>query len=259
VFRSLDVEVFRRADHTIFLGIDGENAAKTRWGVPPEKVGTVPNGADLDLFSPHPHAGEVEQWPHVDPGYCLYAGKLTSRKGVGQLLRALVDVDISCVIAGDGPMREELAVLSGELGLADRVSFLGSVPRTSLPEVYRKAAMLVLPSYADTMPFVLLEAMASGTPPIASSIYGIPSLVRHGHSGLLVRPGSVEELQRSIRELATDRALRERLGENARATIVQKFTWRIHAQEVERVYERLLERRPSCTEMQESGEPGLQR
>jgi len=250
VFRALDVEVFRRADHTIFLGVDGENAAKTRWGVPAEKLSTIPNGVDLELFDPHPRAGQVEEWPHLEPGYCLYVGKLTSRKGVDQLLRALVGIDIPCVIAGGGPLREKLGLLAGELGLSERVSFLGSVPRALLPEVYRKAAMLVLPSYADTMPFVLLEAMASGIPPIASSIYGIPQLVQHRHSGLLVTPGSIEELRAAIWELATDRVLREELGRTARATVVEKFTWMAHAQQVVRVYERVRQQRPAHMEAQ---------
>ena len=245
VFRALDVEVFRRADHTTFLGEVGESEAIVRWGVPRDKVTTIPNGADLDLFHPDGAPGHEERWPQLEPGYCLFVGKLTSRKGVDQLLEALVELDIPCVIAGDGPSRRDLETLASQLGLSGRVRFLGSVPRTQLPEVYRKAAMLVLPSHADTMPFVLLEAMASGTPPVATAIYGIPRLVKDGRDGLLVAPGDIDGLRRAIGDLASDSQLREKLARNARATVEREFTWKAHAQAALRVYEGLLEsRRP---------------
>jgi len=120
-----------------------------------------------------------------------------------------------------------------------------------LPEVYRKAAMFVLPSSADATPLALLEAMASGIPPVASSIYGIPEVVQHRHNGLLVTPGDLGELRTAIRELAADPALREELGRSARATVVSRFTWRALAQEVVRVYESLLQQRPPGKETQE--------
>jgi glycosyltransferase involved in cell wall biosynthesis len=163
----------------------------------------------------------------------------------------LVDVDIPCVVAGDGPSRKELERTARELGLSERVSFLGSVPRALLPELYRKAAMFVLPSYADTMPLALLEAMASGIPPVASSIYGIRSVVQHGHNGLLVTPGDLGALRAALGGLAADRALREELGRAARATMVEKSTWKAHAQQVVRVYESLLQQRPPGKETRE--------
>jgi glycosyltransferase involved in cell wall biosynthesis len=242
VFRALDVEVFRRTDHTIFVSEAGEDDAVTRWGIPRHRVSAIHNAVDLELFYPCPDGDQAERWPDLTPGYCLYAGSLAPRKHVDHLLRALVGVDIPCVIAGDGPARRDLELLTGELGLSERVSFLGSVPRTELPEVYTKAAMLVLPSRADTMPLVLLEAMACGTPPVATSIYGIPSLVRHGRNGFLVAPGDVDGLRTAIRELAADEALREELGRNARATVERDFTWMGHARQVVSVYQTLLER-----------------
>jgi glycosyltransferase involved in cell wall biosynthesis len=251
VFRALDVEVFRRADHTIFLGEAGAREAATRWAVPEHKVSTIPNGVDLELFSPWRGPDSADHWPELAPGYCLYVGTLRPRKGVDLLLRALVDVDLRCVIAGDGPTRGTLELLAKELGLSERVLFLGSVPHAELPELYRKAAIFVLPSRADTMPLVLLEAMACGTPPVATSLYSVPRLVKHGHNGFLVRPGDVDGLHTAIQDLVADEALRDELGRNARATVEQGFTWLGHARQVVSVYQTLLERRPREVEAQE--------
>lgn len=251
VFRTLDVEVFRCADHTIFLDEAGESEAVTKWRVPRAKVSTIPNGVDVELFSPRSDGDEVEEWPNLAPGYCLYVGSLTSRKRVDQLLKALTGIDVPCVIAGDGPLRNELQLLAEELGLSGRVMFLGSVPRVQLPEVYRRAAMLVLPSHAEAMPFALLEAMACGTPPVATAVYGIPRVVQDGHNGFLVEPGDIEGLRTTIGQLAADEVLRAELGQNARATVVRDFTWAAHAREVERVYETLLRHRSPCREAQE--------
>ena len=248
VFRALDVEVFRRADHTIFLSEVGEREAKNKWGVPPGKVSTIPYGVDLELFSPSPDGGQADEWPDLAPGYCLYVGALSSRKGVDELLNALVGVDTRLVVAGDGPQRDELELLAQQLGLSGRVFFLGSVSRVQLPELYRRAAMLVLPSRADAMPFVLLEAMASGTPPVTTSFYGISRLVQHEHNGFLFTPGDVDGLRATMEKLAADPALGQRLGRNARATVEGRFSWRAHAQEVVRVYDRLLKRQGATPE-----------
>jgi glycosyltransferase involved in cell wall biosynthesis len=251
VFRALDVEVFRRADHTIFVGEAGEREAKTRWAIPQDKVSTIPNGVDTELFAPLGGSDPVDLWPHVAAGYCLYVGTLRPRKGVDLLLHALVGVDIPCVVAGDGPSRKQLERTAGELGLSERVSFLGSVPHSELPGLYRKAAIFVLPSRADAMPLTLLEAMACGVPPVASSVYGIPKVVLHGGNGLLVPPGDLGALRAALAQLAADGTLREQLGRNARATVVEKFDWMGHVRQVVKVYEGLLQQRPHSLERQE--------
>jgi glycosyltransferase involved in cell wall biosynthesis len=255
VFRALDVEVFRRADHTIFVGEAGESEAKTRWAVPQDKVSTIPNGVDTELFTPLGGSDSVDPWPQIAAGYCLYVGTLRQRKGVDLLLRALADVDMPCVVAGDGPSRAELQRTAEELGLSERVLFLGSVPHAELPGLYRKAAMFVFPSSADTTPLALLEAMASGIPPVASSIYGIPKVIQDRHNGLLMPPGDLGALRAAMGRLATDGALREQLGRNARATVLEKFTWRARAREVVRVYESLVQRCPPRLEVEEPATP----
>jgi glycosyltransferase involved in cell wall biosynthesis len=242
VFRALDVHVFRRAEHTIFVSQLDKDEAVERWGIPQQKVSTIQNAVDLELFKGGVGAEEGEEWAELEPGYCLFIGRLTSRKGVDNLLRALVGTDLRCVIVGDGPLREQLPLLAKELGLSERVSFLGPVSHAQLPAIYRKASMFVFPSHADTMPLVLLEAMACGIPPIATSISGVPRAVQDGYNGLLVSPGNVDELHAAIRRLSADETLREKLGRNGRATVAERFTWRAYAQKVIEVYENLLNR-----------------
>jgi glycosyltransferase involved in cell wall biosynthesis len=100
-------------------------------------------------------------------------------------------------------------------------------------------------------PLALLVAMASGIASVASSTYGIPKVTQHLHYGLLMPPGDLGALRAAMGRLATDGALREQLGRNARATVLEKFTWRAQAREVVRVYESLLEQRPPREATQE--------
>jgi glycosyltransferase involved in cell wall biosynthesis len=93
------------------------------------------------------------------------------------------------------------------------------------------------------MPLVVLEAMACGTPTVATSIASIPRMVRNGHNGFLVTPGDVEELRARIAELASNVALAREMGKNARDTVEREFTWAAHGEKVVGVYEKLVERR----------------
>jgi glycosyltransferase involved in cell wall biosynthesis len=129
------------------------------------------------------------------------------------------------------------------------VQFLGPVSDADLPSLYRSAEVLVLPSVARTcygrdiavselLGLAVLEAMASGTPVIASAIGGLPEVVRDGETGLLVPPGDVAALHGCLTRVLGDRDLRSRLGANAREAVLDRFTW-------PRVAERCLAAYPS--------------
>ncbi len=138
-------------------------------------------------------------------------------------------VDLMCHIIGDGPDREMLEAQAREAGLEDRVCFHGQRVRAEIIEMLQQADVFVAPSVPSSdgrregIPVVLMEAMASGVPVVASRLSGIPELVHDGECGLLVPPGDSEAIADAIERLAADPALRRRLGEAGRARVLEDF------------------------------------
>jgi len=150
----------------------------------------------------------------------VFAGRLGPQKAVGILLAALADVDgVSLVVAGDGPERAALERRAAELGLDGRVRFLGSVPRETVLRLFRAADASVLPSAWENFPHTVVEALAVGCPVIATSVGGVPEVVRDGENGLLVAPNDAAALGEAIERFFTDASLRERLAAAAPASV----------------------------------------
>jgi glycosyltransferase involved in cell wall biosynthesis len=182
-------------------------------------VPEIPNGVDTGRFSPARRDGEICE--------LLFVGRLAPQKGVDVLLRALALIPSGwrLRIAGDGPERVRLADLAESLGLADRVDFLGWTQRDALPGLYRSADVFVFPSYDEGMPNVVLEALASGLPIVATRIAGTEQLVAGGENGTLVPPGNPEAFAEALRPVIADAALRHAMGEKSRALAVAEFSW----------------------------------
>lgn len=181
----------------------------------------IPLGVDVDVFRP-----AVKNGPS-DPVVIAYVGRLESHKGVDVLLHAVAaSSGLVVEITGDGPEREELEQLAVEIGIGERVRFLGHAGADSLPERYRAADVVVVPSrpwpgWREQFCRVAVEAMASGVPVVASRSGAIPDVV--GTSGILVPPDDPEALAAAIAEALDGvrwRELRAAGLERARA-----FTW----------------------------------
>ncbi len=149
------------------------------------------------------------------PARILYVGALLPKKGVFDLLRAFAELrnrlDAVLTVAGAGPGRSDLERLCRELKLGEAVEFCGEVASDeALAQLYRRADVFVLPSLAEGVPRVLLEAMANSVPVVATAVGGVPDLVTPGHNGLLVEPQRVDALAEAIHRAASDLALRAR-------------------------------------------------
>ncbi|HEY3018930.1 MAG TPA: glycosyltransferase, partial [Solirubrobacteraceae bacterium] len=157
------------------------------------------------------------------------------------LLEAIADAPgVNCVLAGDGPMRSELERRAAELGIAERVAFLGAVDSRSVASLYAGADLLVLPSVSEASPLVVVEAMASGVPVLATRVAGVPTFVDDFRTGFLVRPGDRGELGVALRFLMRDTALRERMSERARQTAHERHPWSAVARRYEQLYRSVL-------------------
>lgn len=193
-----------------------------RWS----RVHIVHCGVDPTEFVPRAHRAR---------GYrLLFTGRLAAVKGLPILLEALARLAprhpaIELVLAGDGPDRAALERRAAELGVADRVRFLGYQSSEQVRALLQGADVFALPSFAEGVPVVLMEAMASGVPVVATRIAGITELVEDGVSGYVVPPGDVDALVDAIDPLLSDSELRARFGAAGRAAVEREFDIRAEA------------------------------
>jgi glycogen(starch) synthase len=196
------------------------------------EIPVIPNGVDVTHFD----AGQLV-W---DPPRLLSAGRVVYQKGLDLGLNALAglrDLEWEWRIAGDGPQMASLQSLAGDLGIADRVIFLGWQTRDDLAQWYHRSNLFLFPSRHEGMPNVVLEAMASGLPVVATRIAGNEELVVEGQTGRLVPAEDAGALRESLRELLTSASLRERMGRAARLRVEREYTW----ESVTQQYSRMLE------------------
>ncbi len=222
------------------------------YGAPAERITVVPCGVNLELFRPQPKAATRAKIGLSGKRVLVFVGRIQPLKGADLLLEALAllgerhDYHL-LVIGGDIDQDAELAQLramAAGLGIAERVSFLGAQPQQSLPLYYSAADACVVPSHYESFGLVAMEALASGTPVIASAVGGLPTVIRDGENGLLVPWRSPQAFAASINALLSDEALRRRLGRQARPS-VRNMTWLSVADQVIGVYDSIAATSPA--------------
>ncbi|HWC11997.1 MAG TPA: glycosyltransferase family 4 protein [Acidimicrobiales bacterium] len=202
-------------------------------GMSPDRVRVIPSGVDHRLFTgPFP-----DPMPAVGRPRVLFVGRLSAQKGVDGLLRAmtLLRSGAPLVVVGDGPKRGELERLATRVGLRSRTWFTGFVPHARVPAYLHHADVLVLPSRYEELGSVLIEALAAGTPVVATAVGGIPSAALDGETGLLVPPGDVTSLAAAIDRVLDDPVLATRLGATGRRRAAE-YSWPRLAAEVHDAY-----------------------
>jgi glycosyltransferase involved in cell wall biosynthesis len=231
-----------------FLTVSAYSAREL--AAPASRTRIVYGGADPARFWPEPDARRHG---------VLFVGRLTPHKGVDRLLEALPeDADLRVVgSAGHDPTlpEREYPKLLGSLAAQRRVEFLGAVADADLPALYRGARVFALPSVhvtcygrevrvSELLGLSCIEAMASGTPVVASRLGGLPEVVEHGVTGFLVEPGNTAELHERLAQVLADGSLAARLGQNARERFLESFTWEACADRCLSAYAELVGNRP---------------
>ena len=199
-------------------------------------VFAFPNGVDC---APYATLARTPSLPGV-PLRLLYIGRLVREKGLYELLQGLAlarsrGVAAELVIAGAGPEEARLQQAAVAHGL-EGVSFLGTVRGAAKIALLERADVFVLPSYAEGLPYALLESMAAGVPVIATRVGWIPELVADGINGLLVEPQAPQAIAIAIHTLACDREALARMSAAGRATIAAGYSIGRLAGELCRVY-----------------------
>jgi glycosyltransferase involved in cell wall biosynthesis len=197
-----------------------------------QELDVVPMGVDVRRFdgkvadSGVPRENELMAFENR----ILFVGKLIHYKGLRYLLEAfskLESREVCLMIVGDGSERAGLISMARRLCISDRALFLGSVPDTLLPSTYALADVVVLPSISrrEAFEMVILEAMASGKPVVASSIPGVSDVVDHGKTGYLVPPGDPEKMTKAIDNLLQNPSNATKMGEEGRVTARLRYDW----------------------------------
>ncbi|GAB4081393.1 glycosyltransferase [Modestobacter muralis] len=226
----IERSTLRRADAVVVL--TGRTAAALRAdGVPAERISTIPSGFEPAVFDV-----PADRAPRSRPRIG-YVGRLAAQKRADLLVTAFGAMQevADLVVVGDGPERDRVHRLVRTSPAADRISTRGFVEHSAVPGVLASLDLLVLPSAYEEMGSVLVEAMVAGLPVVASDVGGIPEVVRHGETGLLVPPGDVPALTAALDRLVADPALRARLAAGAREN-ARHYSWPHLATRVADVY-----------------------
>jgi D-inositol-3-phosphate glycosyltransferase len=246
--------IVQQADRIIAAGRDERDLLVRLYDADAARISVVPCGVNLDLFHPVDQAqarrelsiGEHER-------ILLFVGRIEPLKGIDILLGAASElaVEHDCtvvVIGGDNSgMQGEMAylrTLAKRLGIADRVRFLGAVDHQKLPLYYSAADVCVVPSFYESFGLVALEAMACGTPVVASRVGGLAGTVLDGETGYLIPWRCPEPFAERIELLLGNEELRRAFGRTAREA-VERFRWANVADQVIELYRQLIERVPA--------------
>jgi len=207
------------------------------WGIPAARVSVLPNPApEAPQLAPR---AELRARFGMNGPTLVFAGRLTTPKALEVGLEALARTDASLLVAGEGPDAARLERLAADLGLGKRVRFLGAEERTTVLELFHAADAALLSSRWENFPHSAVEALAVGTPVVATRVGGVPEIVSDGENGFLVPADDADALADAVRRIL-EPATRERLAAAASSSVARFAPDRIFA-ELEAVLERAVQ------------------
>jgi len=233
------------ADQVVAVSEANRDDIVGRLGVKPDRVVVVPNGLDFEMFEREADVTEFRKKHGVEGPLILFVGRITKHKGIQFLIEAAPSILKEfpkarfMIIGEDYGYLGNLRRMVERLGIRDCVIFLSRLSQEEIVEAYKSADVFVLPSALEAFGLVLVEAMASGAPVVASNYGGIRCLVQDGANGLTFRTEDSVELADRVERILTDGALRTRIVENARVTVLGKFSIERTVNELEILYENL--------------------
>lgn len=249
----LGQRILARAERLMVTSLDYGSAARTHTILQryPNKAVEMPNGVDIERFNPQVEGQPVRAQYGLEETdtVMLFVGGLDTPhyfKGVSVLLESLAKIDdptLKLVVVGDGDLKQKYMQQAETLGLGKRVIFAGRVSDEMLPAHYAMCDFFVLPSITmgEAFGIVLIEAMSTGKPVIASSLPGVRSVVTNGVDGFHVKPNDAEALAGCIQQmLEQDTFGRQAMGARGRQKVEEKYAWSQIVKKLEQTYEEVL-------------------
>ena len=252
-------EVIRLADKIVAATADEVDQLMNLYDAPEEKIAVIPPGVDTSRFYPIP-ADEAKEFIGIprNERMLLYVGRIEPLKGIDILIRAIAqlkhaDVLSNCphylyIIGGEpdaeeGQMNREmqrLKKLCHELGVGDLVLFLGKQDQDTLQYYYSAAEIVIMPSHYESFGMVALEAMACGTPVIATQVGGLQHLVQNGKTGFTIPKDNVDVLEESLTQLICKEGMREEMSQNS-VVYARSYAWDVITPRVIDLYLKTIE------------------
>ena len=259
-FRRWIMEGCRLADRVVATDHAMRAEVAELLKIEPDRVVVVPSGVDLDAISTWVNESAQRQiamrWPQLEPGRSPFVGisvgRLETNKGFAHLLEALsalsaqLESDWTWILVGEGSRREALMSRARDLGLGERILFVGAVSESLLHNLYARADLFAHPTLFEGSSLVTLEAMSHGLPVVASRVGGIPDKVVQGETGFLVSPGDARELAARLRFLITDPEGRSRMGRAGRERVATRFSWKQAVATLILTFEEVRSQRAAC-------------
>lgn len=220
-----------------------KEAMTIKHGVPPDKIKVINTAIDLNNFCPTPGIPKTEQRQKLglplNRAIIGAVSRLSPEKGIDHLLLATKSIlekfpDCLCLIAGDGKLREELENQAQVLGISENVLFLGQ--RQDVANILSALDIMVMPSVSEGFPVASLEAMAMAKPVICYSVGGLPEIVIHNQTGLLIDKRDPSLLAQGIMTLLSDKSLRQNLGTAGQIRVMDNFSIEVISRKYRELY-----------------------
>lgn len=228
-----------------------KNEIQRIFGLPYDKINVIPNGVKLDKFEGIERDYDLRrQYAMDNEKIILYVGRLVYEKGVQNLIGAMPKIlenyhDSKLVICGRGGMMDELKQEAHNLGIDEKVYFVGYCDAAKVQKMYINADIAVFPSTYEPFGIVALEGMLSGTPTVVSDVGGLNEIVEHGVTGMKSYAGNSNSIADSILALLYDQELCNRVSKNAIEVVKEKYNWNIIAQATFKTYEKAISKSKS--------------
>jgi glycosyltransferase involved in cell wall biosynthesis len=243
--------LYNKADRLTTVSDFSKHEVSKIYGVPEEKIDSIPNGVPIDIFTPNVRKDEKDK---IKERYNLEKALLclppVPRKGLHFVIKALPVIlkeipDFKLLVVGGIPLIDNYykfcLKLAEKMQVKDKVVFVGWVDEIDLPRYYAAASAFVLPSSYEALSMTVLESMACGTPVCTSKSWGSSEIITEGEDGFLCDPMDNTSLTKALTTLLSDDELRKRMGFNARKKIESRYSWDNIAKQYIETYEKTIQ------------------
>jgi glycosyltransferase involved in cell wall biosynthesis len=225
-YYNIEKFVFQKSDKIICVSPQLKEEINKIYHIPDKKLITIVNGLNLEKFKSTDRIINIKK---KGEKIILSSGMIQKQKGFDLLIKTFSEIikknkKLKLLIIGDGPYLNKLKKLTRKLRIQNQVIFTGRIINDEMPLYYNMADIFVFPTIrVEGLPYVLLEAMACNLPVISSRIGGIPSIIKHNKTGLLIEPGNMKQLENNILLLLNNKRLANKIKDNAKKMIIQKY------------------------------------